>query len=100
MATENPSWGYTRIQGALKNLGHRVALLTIARILTDQGIPPSRELPMAGAPFLRAHWPALVAADFFRTEVWTARGLVSYYTAVCDRTAFTACSDRRFDAAS
>ena len=27
-----------------------------------------------------AHWPALVAADFFTTEVWTARGLVTYYT--------------------
>jgi putative transposase len=25
MATENPSWGYTRIQGALKNLRYRVA---------------------------------------------------------------------------
>jgi uncharacterized Zn-binding protein involved in type VI secretion len=29
----------------------------------------------------QAHWPALVAADFFTTEVWTARGLVTYYTA-------------------
>jgi hypothetical protein len=24
MATENPTWGYTRIQGALKNVGHQV----------------------------------------------------------------------------
>jgi putative transposase len=31
--------------------------------------------------FLQAHWPALVAADFFTTEVWTARGLVTYYVA-------------------
>ncbi len=80
MATENPSWGYTRIQGALKNLGHRVARSTIAKILKEQGIPPSRERPMAWRTFLRAHWPALFAADFFTTEVWTVRGLVTYYT--------------------
>ena len=35
MATDNPSWGYTRIQGALKNVGHRVARSTIAKILKD-----------------------------------------------------------------
>jgi hypothetical protein len=33
------------------------------------------------ADVIRAHWPALVAADFFTTEVWTVRGLVTYYTA-------------------
>jgi putative transposase len=38
MATDNPSWGYTRIQGALKNVGHRVARSTIAKILKEQGI--------------------------------------------------------------
>ena len=27
---------------------------------------------------MQAHGPALVAADFFTTEVWTARGLVTY----------------------
>jgi len=32
MAAENPTWGYTRIQGALKNVMHRVGHSTIARI--------------------------------------------------------------------
>ena len=80
MAIDNPSWGYTRIQGALKNLGHRVARATVARILRRHGIPPSRERPMQWRTFLRAHWSALLAADFFTTEVWTVRGLVTYYT--------------------
>jgi putative transposase len=80
IATENPNWGYTRIQGALKNVGHRVARSTIASILNAEGIPPSRERPTTWRTFLRAHWPALVAADFFTTEVWTLRGLVTYYT--------------------
>ena len=63
MATENPNWGYTRIQGALKNVGHRVARSTIASILKAEGIPPSGERPTTWRTFLRAHWPALVAAD-------------------------------------
>jgi transposase InsO family protein len=81
MATDNPTWGYTRIQGALKNLGHRVGRSTIARILRAESIPPGRQRPMAWRTFLEAHWTALVAADFFTTEVWTARGLVTYYVA-------------------
>jgi putative transposase len=80
MATENPSWGYTRIQGALKNLGHRVSRSTIATILKAQGIPPSDDRPTSWQTFLRAHWGVAVAADFFTTEVWTVRGLVTYYT--------------------
>ena len=81
MATENPTWGYTRIQGALKNVGHQVGRSTIARILKGAGIAPSRECPMTWRTFLCAHWPALLAADCFTTEVWTHRGLLTYYTA-------------------
>src|SRR5262249_46452719 len=67
MASENPGWGDTRIQGALNNLGHRVARSTIAAVLKAEGIPPSGERPMSWRTFLRAHWGALMAADFFTT---------------------------------
>ena len=40
MATENPTWGYDKIVGSLKNLGHRVAPTTIANILKRHGITP------------------------------------------------------------
>ena len=86
ITTDNPSWGYTRIQGD-HNLGHRVRS-TIASVLKAEvraraaltprrRIPPSREPPTAWRAFLRALWPALVAADFLTTEVWTVRGLVT-----------------------
>ena len=71
MATENPTWGYTRIQGALKNVGHRVGRSTIARILRAHGLPPVPERPTSWQTFLHAHWGAIAGADFFTTEVWT-----------------------------
>jgi transposase InsO family protein len=80
MAGENPTWGYTRIQGALKNVGHRVGRSTIARMMKAAGMPPVPERPTSWQTFLRAHWGAIAGADFFTTEVWTWRGLVTYYT--------------------
>jgi putative transposase len=80
MAEENPTWGYTRILGALKNVGHRVSRSSIARILKAHGTPPVPERPTSWQTFLHAHWGAITGADFFTTEVWTWRGLVTYYT--------------------
>jgi transposase InsO family protein len=80
MATENPGWGYTRIQGALKNLGHAVARSTVAKVLKANGIPPAPDRPSSWRTFLRAHWGAIAGADFFTSEVWTPRGLITYYT--------------------
>jgi transposase InsO family protein len=80
MATENPVWGYTRIQGALQNVGHRVGRSTIRRILKTAGLPPVPQRPSSWQTFLTAHWGAIAGADFFTTEVWTWRGLVTYYT--------------------
>ena len=36
--------------------------------------------PTSWQTFLKAQWGVIAAADFFTTEVWTWRGLVTYYT--------------------
>jgi putative transposase len=73
MAQENPSWGYTRIQGPLANLKHKVGRGTIANVLKRNGIEPApeRRKRTRCATFLRAHWKVLAASDFFTVEVWT-----------------------------
>jgi len=53
---------------------------TIARILKAQGLPPAPQRPTSWQTFLRAHWGTIAGADFFTTEVWTWRGLVTFYT--------------------
>ena len=81
MASENPSWGYDRMQGALANLGHTVSSSTVANILKRHGIEPAPERGKRTSwrTFLRAHWDVIAATDFLTTEVWTPRGLVTYY---------------------
>ncbi len=80
MATENPGWGYTRIQGALKNLGRGVARSTVAKVLKANGIPPAPDRPSSWRTFLRAHWGEIAGGDFFTSEVWMPRGLITSYT--------------------
>jgi putative transposase len=79
-ATENPTWGYTRLRGALHNLGHEVGRNTIKRILAEHGIAPApkRGKTMPWKTFLRAHFGVIAATDFFSVEVLTLRGLVRY----------------------
>jgi hypothetical protein len=79
LAQENSSWGYCRIQGALRNLGHRVAPSTIARTLKEHGIKPAPDRPSSWRVFLKAHWGEIAATDFFTAEVWTLSGLNTYY---------------------
>ena len=50
------------------------------RILKAHGLPPVPERPTSWQTFLGAHWGAIAGADFFTTEVWTWRGLVTFYT--------------------
>ncbi len=74
-------WGYTRIQGALKNLGHGVGRTTVANILKEHGLDGAdrRQEKSTWRTFLKSHWDCLAALDFFTVEVLTLRGLVTYY---------------------
>lgn len=81
MAGDNPKWGYTRIRGALSNIGHDAGRTTIKRILADHGIEPAPERGkhIRWSTFLRAHWGAIVGMDFFTVEVLNLRGLIRYF---------------------
>jgi len=81
MARDNTSWGYDRIQGALANLGHVIAPNTVKNILKRHGIEPApdRQKRTSWKAFLKAHWDVMAATDFFTVEVWTPRGLLTYY---------------------
>ncbi len=74
MAEENPTWGYTRMQSALKNLGHQVGRSTVARILKAQGLPPVPMRLTSWQTFVRAHWGAIAAADFFPPKSGRGKG--------------------------
>ena len=69
LATENPRWGYRRIQGELIKLGIHLASSTVARILRDNhlGPAPQRDGP-TWAEFMRAQAPHMLATDFFTVD--------------------------------
>jgi hypothetical protein len=81
LAQDNPSWGYTRIRGALANLGRQVGRGTIANLLREHGMEPApeRDRHTRWSTFIKAHWECLTATDFLSAEVHTIRGLVTYY---------------------
>ena len=77
MADDNPNWGYTRIRGALNNIGYDVGRTTIKRILAEHGLEPAPERgrQIRWSTWLRAHWGAIAGMDFFTVEVLDFRGL-------------------------
>ncbi len=89
LAGGNHSWGYRRLTGALANLGHKISHQTVANILKRHGVAPAPERGkgLSWGEFIRSHREVLAAVDFFTAEVWTGRGLMTYYVLSCMRVA-------------
>ena len=85
---ENFLWGYRRIVGELKKLGHSIGTTTVKRILLEHGIHPTpeknerRQPPMPWSQFVHAHMESLVACDFFTKSVYTLKGKLDAYCLV------------------
>jgi putative transposase len=69
LASENPSWGYRRIQGELIGLGIRVAPSTVWKLLREAGIDPApRRESQSWREFLARQAAGIVACDFFTVD--------------------------------
>jgi putative transposase len=81
ISKDNASWGYSRIVGALSNLGIKRCEQTVAEILRRHGIPPApkRQSGLSWSEFISRHQDVIAAADFFTVEVMSCVGLVTYY---------------------
>jgi transposase InsO family protein len=76
LATENPTWGYRRIQGELATMGVRLAPSSVWEILRRHGVAPSpRRSGPTWSEFLQAQATTMLACDFFTVDTVLLRRL-------------------------
>jgi putative transposase len=81
LASENPRWGYQRIQGELRHLGVRVSATAIRTTLRRHGLDPApRRTTTTWRAFLAQQAAGIVACDFFTVDtVWLRRRYVLFF---------------------
>jgi putative transposase len=70
LAEENNSWGYKRISGELRKLGHKACPSYVREVLRRHGLPPAPgRKGLSWRQFIQAHLEVTWATDFFTEEV-------------------------------
>src|SRR5215472_2865879 len=87
LAEQNPRWGYWRIQGELRKLGHRCSHWTVRKVLRRHGLPPApRRSQCSWREFVHQHTDQILACDFFAVDtVWLTRLYVLFFIEVGSR---------------
>ncbi|GAA3367075.1 hypothetical protein GCM10017744_077630 [Streptomyces antimycoticus] len=81
LGTENPRWGFRRVHGELRLIGHKVSPATARRVRAAGPGPTPRRQPARGewAAFLKAQANGLLATDLFHVDTISLQRLYALF---------------------
>ncbi len=82
LAHENPSWGYGKLQGELRKLGHDIGRATVRDLLKRQQVPPAPQRAKKASrwgSFLSHYREQFLACDFFTVETTWLKTLYVFF---------------------